>query len=114
MALANLALSKRGARRRMTVPHSIALAATRLDPENGLGVVKAWVESGGDVNGFFDPDAHEGGREACHPEFRALDDGGESVLLLAVGGSIYDSDNERAYRDRLDERRVLARPLLLA
>ena len=31
------------------MPHSIALAATGLDPENGLGVVKAWVESGGDV-----------------------------------------------------------------
>ena len=45
----------------MAVPQSIALAATGLDPENGLGVVKAWVESGGDVNGFFDPDAHEGG-----------------------------------------------------
>ena len=43
------------------MPQSIALAATGLDPENGLGVVKAWVESGGDVNGFFDPDAHEGG-----------------------------------------------------
>ena len=91
----------------MAVPHSIALAATGLDPENGLGVVKAWVESGGDVNGFFDPDAHEGGREACHPELRALDDGGHSVLLLVVGGSIYDSDNERAYRDRLELIRYL-------
>ena len=39
----------------MAVPHSIALAAAGLDPEGGLGVVKAWVESGGDVNGLFDP-----------------------------------------------------------
>ena len=39
----------------MALPHNIALAATGLDPENGLGVVKAWVESGGDVNGLFDP-----------------------------------------------------------
>ena len=38
----------------MAVPHSIALAATGLDPENGLGVVKAWVESGGDANSCWD------------------------------------------------------------
>ena len=38
----------------MALPHNIALAATGLDPENGLGVVKAWVESGGDVNGCWD------------------------------------------------------------
>ena len=46
----------------MALPHNIALAATGLDPENGLGVVKAWVESGGDVNGLFDPDASDQGR----------------------------------------------------
>ena len=69
----------------MAVPHSIALAAAGLDPESGLGVVKAWVESGGDVNGFFDPDAHDGGREACHPQLSCLVEGGESVLMLAVG-----------------------------
>ena len=38
----------------MAVPHSIALAAATLEP---VSVVKAWVESGGDVNGIFDLDA---------------------------------------------------------
>ncbi len=84
----------------MAVPHSIALAATGLDPENGLGVVKAWVESGGDVNGLFDPDARDhGGRDGCHPDLRDLD-GGESLLLLVVG--IHSVDEMRSVDDERD------------
>ena len=39
------------------VPHNVAIAAMRLEPlvpeTHGLPAVKAWVESGGDVNGFL-------------------------------------------------------------
>ena len=88
------------------MPHSIALAATGLDPENGLGVVKAWVESGGDVNGLFDPDASDhGGRDGCHSELNGLAEGGEPLLSLVVGIlPIYD---EGDCRDRLELIRYL-------
>ena len=82
------------------MPHSIALAATVLE-QGDLSVVKAWVESGGDVNGLFDPDASDhGGRDGCHPELNGLAEGGEPLLSLVVGIlSIYD---EGDCRDRLD------------
>ena len=80
----------------MAVPHSIALAAATLD----VSVVKAWVESGGDVNGLFDPDARDhGGRDGCHPDLRDLD-GGESLLLLVVG--IHSVDEMRSVDDERD------------
>ena len=110
MALANLALSKRGARRRMTVPHSIALAATRLDPENGLGVVKAWVESGGDVNGCWDAEDH-GGQLNVHRFLRDPEMRGDPLLLMVVYGTTLDYRNEEAVkrdcRDRLELIRFL-------
>ena len=47
--------------RMVNVPHNVAIAAMRLEslvPEtHGFPAVKAWVESGGDVNGIFDLDA---------------------------------------------------------
>ena len=81
------------------MPHNIALAAAGLNPENGLGVVKAWVESGGDVNGLFDPDATDhGGRDGCHPELNGLAEGGEPLLSLVVGIlPIYDEGDCRGY-----------------
>ena len=86
------------------MPHTIALAATGLDPENGLGVVKAWVESGGDVNGIFDPDAHTGGREGCHMSLRHLEAGGEPLLSLAIGGAKLEGkaivNRVHVFRDR--------------
>ena len=88
------------------MPHSIALAATELDPENGLGVVKAWVESGGDVNGLFDPDASDhGGRDGCHPELSGLAEGGEPLLSLVV--QILSIYNEGDCRDQLELIRYL-------
>ena len=47
----------------MAVPHNVALAASLLE-QGHLSVVKAWLESGGDANGLFDPDALDGGRRA--------------------------------------------------
>ena len=88
------------------MPHSIALAATLLE-QGDLSVVKAWLESGGDANGLFDPDAHDGGREACHPTLNAWVEGGVSVLMLAVGLETAESD-----ADDCEERLELIRYLI--
>ena len=106
----------------VNVPHNVAIAAMRLEPlvpeTHGLPAVKAWVESGGDVNGIFDPDAHTGGREGCHPSLRHLEPGGEPLLSLAIGGVELEGkaivSRVRVFRDRrrLEHRLELIRYLL--
>jgi hypothetical protein len=101
----------------VNVPHNVAIAAMRLEPlvpeTHGLPAIQAWVESGGDVNGIFDPDAHTGGREGCHPSLRNLEAGGEPLLSLAICGVELEGkrivDRVRKFRDghRLVRRRLL-------
>ena len=92
------------------MPHSIALAATGLDPENGLGVVKAWVESGGDVNGCWDAEDH-GGQLNVHRFLRDPEMRGDPLLLMVVYGTTLNYRNEEAVerdcRDRLELIRFL-------
>ena len=89
----------------MAVPHDVALAASLLE-QGHLSVVKAWLESGGDANGLFDPDALDGGRRACHPELSGWVEGGVSILMLAVGLETADSDEDHC-RERLELIRYL-------
>ena len=108
--------------RMVNVPHNVAIAAMRLEslvPEtHGFPAVKAWVESGGDVNGIFDPDAHTGGREGCHMSLRHLEAGGEPLLSLAIGGAKLEGkaivNRVHVFRDRrrLEHRLALIRYLL--
>ena len=92
------------------MPHSIALAAAGLDPESGLGVVKAWVESGGDVNGCWDAEDH-GGQLNVHRFLRDPEMRGDPLLLMVVYGTTLDYRNEEAVerdcRDRLELIRFL-------
>ena len=92
------------------MPHRIALAATGLNPEGGLGVVKAWVESGGDVNGCWDAEDH-GGQLNVHRFLRDPEMRGDPLLLMVVYGTTLDYRNEEAVerdcRDRLELIRFL-------
>ena len=111
----------------MVVPENVALAAYRRDPED-RGVVEAWVESGGDANGRWDAEVH-GGRSNVHLFLKDSEMRGDPLLLMVVYGTVVD-DRPGAtpialgqanaalprapLRPVAAERRVLARPLLLA
>lgn len=100
-------------RANMFVPENVTLAAHSLDPQD-RGVVKAWVESGGDANCHFDP-ANHGGTLNVHRLLTQVEDGGETLLFLVVygdkisspGGPFSKSDEERDCRDRLELIRYL-------